>query len=181
MTSRGSAARYARALLDVAIQESIADRAERDLTAFAELVANHPQLQQALAHPAVPSARKRAVAEQLASRLGASIPVTKLLALLAERDRLSLIQDLLAMYRERLMDHQRVIRAELTTAEALSSEEQSRLQQRLSRATGRQVALTTRIDPSIIGGLIARIGSVVYDGSLATQLTKMRNRLEQQL
>ena len=181
MTTRGSAARYARALLDVAIQEGIAERAERDLAAFVGLLAQHPEAQQALTHPAVPAVRKRALTEQLASRLGASTPVTKLLAMLADRDRLSLVKDLLAMYRERLMEHQRVVRAEITTAEALSSDAQAQLQARLARATGREVALTARIDPSIIGGVIARIGSVVYDGSLATQLSKMRNRLEQQL
>jgi F-type H+-transporting ATPase subunit delta len=181
MTSRGVAARYARALLDVAIAESLADRAGRDLEAFAAVVNQHPPLRQALTHPTVPAARKRALAEQIATRLEVSTPVRKLLALLAERDRMALLPELLANYQERLLDHQRVVRAEVTTAEQIGSDEQARLQERLARATGRQVALTTRVDPAIIGGMVARIGSVVYDGSLATQLAKMRDRLEQQI
>jgi len=180
MTTRGAATRYARALLDVAIAESIAERAGDDLAAFAALVDEHPQLRQALTHPTVPAARKRAVVEELASRLGSAIPVKKLLARLADGDRLSLLPDLLAVYLERLRDHQRVVRADITTAEAMPSDEQARLQARLAEATGRQVSLTAHVDPAIIGGVIARIGSTVYDGSLASQLVRMRERLERQ-
>ena len=178
MTTRGSAARYARALLDVAIEESIADRAERDLSAFAALFAEHPDLERALTHPAVPAARKRALVAELTTRLGAVGPVAKLLGMLADRDRLALVPDLLATYRERLLEHQRVIRAEVTTAEPLSPERAEQLRERLARATGRSVMLTTRVDAGIIGGIVTRIGSVVYDGSLAAQLMKMRDRLE---
>lgn len=181
MTTRGSATRYARALLDVAIAESIAERAEQDLAAFANVLDQHPPLRSALMHPAVPAARKRAIVADVAKRLGLSTPVAKLLGMLADRDRLALLPDLLEVYRDRLLEHQQVVRAELTTAEALAPDQQSRLQERLARATGRRVALSTRVDPSILGGVVARIGSVVYDGSLATQLSKMRDRLERQL
>ena len=91
MTTRGSATRYARALLDVAIKESIAERAESDLVRFADLLAEHSQLQAALTHPAIPAARKRALTEALSSRLALSTPVTKLLLMLADRDRLVLV------------------------------------------------------------------------------------------
>jgi F-type H+-transporting ATPase subunit delta len=180
MTARGAATRYARALLDVAIAESITERAGQDLAQFAALLAEHPELRTALTHPTVPASRKRALAEALTTRLGLAVPVRKLLALLAERDRIGLVPDLLTVYQERLMDYQRVVRAEVTTSEALPSEQQARLQDRLARATGRQVSLTARVDPSIIGGIVARIGSVVYDGSFATQLAKIRERLERQ-
>ena len=76
-----------------------------------------------------------------------------------------------------LLDHQQVVRAELTTAEAISSEQEAQLRERLARATGRQVMLTTRVDPAILGGVVTRIGSTVYDGSLAAQLTRLRARL----
>jgi F-type H+-transporting ATPase subunit delta len=181
MTRRGSAARYARALLDVAIEESIAERAERDLAAFAELFAQHPDLERALTHPAVPAARKRALTAAITARLGTAAPVGKLLAMLADRDRLALVPELLTTYRERLLEHQRVIRAEVTTAEPLTPARAEQLRDRLARATGRHVTLTTRVDARIIGGIVARIGSVVYDGSIAAQLAKMRERLETQV
>jgi F-type H+-transporting ATPase subunit delta len=181
MTLRGSATRYARALLDVAIDESITEQAERDLAAFAGLFTGHAELQHVLTHPAVPAARKRAITHELTSRLGATGPVSKLLLMLADGDRLALVPDLLATYRERLLEHQRVILAEVTTAEPLAPEREGQLRDRLARATGRSVSLTTRVDSSIIGGIVTRIGSVVYDGSVAAQLARMRERLERQV
>jgi F-type H+-transporting ATPase subunit delta len=178
MTTRGSATRYARALLDVAIKESIHEQAGTDLSRFADLLAEHSQLERALVHPAVPAARKRALTESIASRLALSTPVTKLLFMLAERDRLSLVPDLATVYHERLLEHQRVVRAEITTAEPLPPDRAAQLQNRLANATGRHVTLTAKVDPAIIGGVIARIGTIVYDGSIAAQLAKMRRRLD---
>ena len=177
MTTRGSAARYARALLDVAVTEHVEVQAERDLASFADLLQGHPELKAVLMHPAVPAARKHAVVEGLLARAAFVKPVAKLLLLLATRDRLVLVPDLLTTYRDRLLEHQQVVRAEVTTAEPLPAGREADIQSRLASATGRKVLLTTRVDPSIIGGIVARIGSTVYDGSLAAQLTKMRERL----
>ena len=151
MSTRSSATRYARALFDVALQESIVERAEQDLSTFATLLTEHPSLQNALTHPAIPAARKRGLAAELTSRLQLATPVAKVLVMLAERDRIAVLPDLLDVYRERLLDHQQVIRAEVTTAEAISAE--------------------------ILGGAVTRIGSTVYDGSLAAQLVRLRERL----
>ena len=177
MSTRGSAARYARALFDVALQESMLDRAGADLARFNDLLTAHPELHTALTHPAVPAARKRNLTQELTGRLALVGPVAKVLALLAERDRLALLPDILSLYQERLLDHQQVVRAEVTTAEALDDTRAAQLRERLARATGRQVLLTTKVDPSIVGGVVTRIGSIVYDGSIAAQLAKMRDRL----
>jgi F-type H+-transporting ATPase subunit delta len=181
MSTRASAARYARALLDVAIKESSPERAEQELAAFADLLRQHADLQRALVHPTVPVAAKRDVVQQVLDRLKPSSPVGKLLLLLAERDRLVLLPELLEVYRERLREHQHVIRAEVTTAEPLTSDRMADLQTRLAAVTGRQVTLTTRVDPSIIGGVVTRIGGTVYDGSVATQLQTIRQRLAERV
>jgi F-type H+-transporting ATPase subunit delta len=97
--------------------------------------------------------------------------------LLAERDRLVLLPDLLAAYRERLLDHQHVVRADVTTASPLSADRAQAIQSGLARVTGRTVMLSTHVDPSIIGGVVARVGSTVYDGSVTRQLEKMKERL----
>lgn len=180
MSVRGSAARYAKALLDVAGRESIAQQAEQDVAGFVQLLAQHPDLKQALTNPAVPVTAKRGVMQELVGRLTLSSPVAKLLLLLAERDRLTLLPDLLAVYRDRLMEHEQVVRAEVTTAAPLEARQAEQLQRRLSEVTGRRVTMTTKVDPAIIGGIVARIGSTVYDGSVATQLVRIRERLLQQ-
>jgi len=179
MSMRASAARYAKALLDVAITESDPDRAERELAEFVDLVRSHPELERTLANPVVSAAHKRAIVEQLLARQKPATPVGKLILLLASRGRLPLLPDLLAAYRERLMAHRNVLSAEVTTAIPLPPERVAQLQQRLASATGRTVTMTTRVDPSIIGGVVTRIGSTVYDGSMATQLARVRERLEQ--
>jgi F-type H+-transporting ATPase subunit delta len=179
MSMRTSAARYARALLDVAIKESDPDRAEQELAAFVDLVHKNPDLQRALANPVVSAADKRAVVQQILDRLQPTTPTGKLMLLLASRGRLALLPDLLDVYRERVMEHRKVLSAEVTTAVPLSPERAAQLQQRLAAATGRVVTMTTKVDASIIGGVVTRIGSTVYDGSVATQLAKVRDRLEQ--
>jgi F-type H+-transporting ATPase subunit delta len=178
MTTRTSATRYARALLDVLLKESTPEQGARDLTGVSALLAEFPELQRAFTNPAIPAARKRALIAALLPKLSLSSPVAKLLLMLAERDRLVLLPDVIAVYEERFEELQKVIRAEVTTAEPLSSERLSALQQRLASATGRTVKVTTKVDPAIIGGLKAQIGSTVYDGSIATQLETFRQRLE---
>ena len=177
MSTRASAARYAKALFDIASAESTPEQAEKELVAFADLVVAHDDLRQALASPAIPAARKRAVVAQLLDRQQPSGPVRKLLLLLAERDRLELLPDLVSVYHERVMEHLKVVQAEVTTATPLQPDQAAQLQQRLGTTIGRTVTLTTRVDPSLIGGMVARIGSTVYDGSVATQLSTLRQRL----
>ncbi len=177
MSTRASAARYARALLDVVIKEGNPEQVEQELSAFADLLVQNPNLENALTNPAVPVSGKRGVVKELASRLTLSPPLAKLLLMLADRDRLVIVPDLVAVYRDRLMDYRQVVRADVTTAEPLAEAKVSLLTQRLAQLTGRQVTMTTKVDPAIIGGLVARVGSTVYDGSVATQLARIKNRL----
>ena len=179
MPSRAAAARYARALFDVALKESDPVRVERDLGAFAGLLSSNAELHGALTNPAVQVSAKRHIVDALASRLDAVPPVRKLLLLLADRDRLGIVPDLVAVYRERLMEHQQVVRAEVTTASPLSPDRVTQIEQTLASLTGRKVEMKTNVDPAIIGGIVTRIGSTVYDGSIATQLTKLRGRLSE--
>ncbi len=177
MTNRAAAARYAKALLDVVRQEADPQQAERDLASFVDLVNTHAALRQALTNPAIPAASKRALVQSLLDRMTPVAAVRKLLLLLAERDRIELLTDLLAAFHERVLDFLHVVQAEVTTAVALAPDRADALRQRLEEVTGRAVLVSARVDPAIIGGVIARIGSTVYDGSVANQLARMRERL----
>ena len=116
--------------------------------------------------------------ETLVSLLKVSPQVGKLLLMLADGDRMALVPDLVAVYAERLMEYRQIVRAEVTTAVPLPPVSAEQLQQRLASLTGRRVTMTTKVDPSLIGGAVARVGSTVYDGSIATQLEKIKERLE---
>ena len=178
MTNKTAATRYARALLDVAVKEQAdLELIENELSQFADLFTQYPLLEKVLLNPAVPVPRKRAAVADILAQATFTPIVTKLIALLADRDRLVLVPDLLAAYRDRLLDHRGVVRAEVTTATALDAGRTEAIQKGLAALTGRTVLLATKIDPSIIGGLVARIGSTVYDASVTRQLEKMKARL----
>ena len=180
MSTRASAVRYARALLDVVIKEGNPEEVEQQLSALAGLFAGNPELQKALTNPSVPAPAKRGIVEKVVSRMKPSPVLGKLMLMLADRDRLALLPELATAYRERLMEHRQIVRAEVTTAVPLPADRAAQFEQRLAAATGRRVTMTTSVDPSLIGGAVARVGSIVYDGSIAAQLARMRERLEEQ-
>jgi F-type H+-transporting ATPase subunit delta len=177
VTNRSSAARYARALLDVSRKEGDPQACDRDLEAFVSMVRANPQLERAFLNPAIPAQKKSALVSELLSRMALSQPVAKLLALLAARDRLVLLPDLLDEYRRRLMDHLNIVQAEVTSAVPLSADAVQAIERAIAEKTGRQVAMTSRVDAGLIGGVVTRIGSLVYDGSVKRQLEKMKDAL----
>ena len=178
MTNRTAATRYARAIFDVARQEQTnLDAIETELAEFADLVQQHEGLRLALLNPAVPAPRKRAAVSELVDRAGLTPVVSKTLVLLAERDRLALLPDVIEAFRQRLMDLRNVVRAEVTTATPLSADQFHSVQRSLGLATGRTVDLSARVDPAILGGMVARVGSTVFDGSVVNHLQRIRQRL----
>ena len=178
MTNSTAATRYARALLDVAVREKAdVDQIERELTSLVDLLAQYPALERVFLNPVVPAPRKRAAMETLTARAGVLPILAKLLGLLAERDRLVLVPGLLAAYRDRLLDYRNVVRAEVTTSSPLTPERTKSIEASLARLTGRTVALSTTVDPTIIGGVVARIGSTVYDASVTRHLERMKEKL----
>jgi F-type H+-transporting ATPase subunit delta len=177
MSLRSSANRYARALFDVTLQEGDVSQVDRDLSAFVDVVRDHSEaLQPALSH-GVPDAVRRSVFEALVDKLGLNGQVRKLVGVLAEGGRFELLPLVAEAYRERLLGHQNVVRAQVTSAAPLTPENTKALEGSLGQATGKKVELSTSVDKELIGGLVARIGSTVYDGSVRTQLGKIRQTL----
>ena len=178
MTAGAAASRYARALFDVVLKEAKdVEKVQGELQQFADLFAQ-PQLAQILGNPGIPASKKKALAQALIARAGqVTPPLAKLIVVLAEKDRLTLLPGIARAYSERVMDHLKIVRGEVTTATPLAPEKLRLLEQGLAKATGRQVVLQARVDPSIIGGVVTRLGSTVYDGSVTTQLQKMKQSL----
>jgi len=177
MSVRTSATRYAKALLDVAIQESDPSIIEEDLTSVARAMAESAELRRALTSPGIPQQIRVNVVAALTSKIGAQAPVAKLMKMLADRGRLDLVPTMAEVYSERLLAHRNIVRATVTSAAPLTAERKGQLEASLSGMTGKKVQVETAVDPSIIGGIVTRIGSTVYDGSIRTQLAKMRQQL----
>jgi F-type H+-transporting ATPase subunit delta len=180
VTKGTAASRFARALFDVVLGQSPSalDAAESEIQGFADLFSTNHQLVGIAANPSIPVHRKTALAKALVDRAGVTTaPVAKLVILLAERDWLFLLPDIARAFRARVMDYRKIIRGDVTTATPIAADKVRALEEGLGRATGRTVILDARVDPSIIGGVVTRLGSTVYDGSVTTQLEKMKQAL----
>jgi F-type H+-transporting ATPase subunit delta len=181
MSLRTSANRYAKALFDVALQERAdLDRIEKDLSEITELFQANRELAGASRRGAVTDAARKSLMEAVSKAMSLATPVTKLLMLLAETGKLHYLPDLAEAYRERLLAHHNIVRAEVTSAAPLSPEKTKALADSLSQVTGKKVELSTSVDPDLLGGVVARIGSTVYDGSVKTQLEQLRKELVEQ-
>ena len=178
MSVRSAARRYAAVLFEVVQAKGDLAKAEGELQAFVALVDGHKELQTVLAHPAISALKKRELVEQILNAIpDVSGEVRRLLLMLAERDRLGSVGDVASAFSERMMAHRKVMDAQIVTASALPEGQRAALAQALSSAVGADVRIKESVDPSIMGGIVARVGSVVYDASLTRQLEKMRQQL----
>jgi len=177
MTNRAVAVRYARALLDVSVEGGEPERTARELAVFQEILNGHVTLGLALLSPAISVGRKRSVVAAILEQSSEISGVVKRLVLmLAERDRLNLLPDLVETYEVLLMNHLGVVRARITTAEALAPEHVQTITATLASATGKKVVIETSVDKDLLGGMVTQIGSTVFDGSLANHLDRLRQR-----
>jgi F-type H+-transporting ATPase subunit delta len=181
MSLRTSANRYAKALFDVALQEK-ADlgQVDRDLQAVVAMIEASPDLAQASNRGTVTEEKRKSLIEAVSRAMTLTVPVTKLLVLLAQTRKLNLLPDLEQAYRERLLAHQNIVRAEVKSAAPLSPDKTKALEESLAKVTGKKVELSVSVDPELLGGVVATIGSTVYDGSVRTQLQRMRQELVEQ-
>ena len=177
MSSRPSAARYARALFEVARAESDPVTVGQNLDAVVSAFQESQELKALLGSRSIPDAVRRNVVLAVAEKLAVATPVAKLLGLLADRGRIQLLPEIAQVYAERLLEHQNVVQADVTTAVPLPPETLARLETGLREATGKQITMRVSVDPALLGGVVARVGSTVYDGSIRTQLKKMRDQL----
>jgi F-type H+-transporting ATPase subunit delta len=177
MSTRTSATRYAKALLDVTTSDADAAKVEQDLGAFVALIESNPELRQALLSPSVPASARRNIASAVAERIGMAPTGVRLLQLLADRDRLGMAGELLAVFRERLLDRRKIVRADVRSAVALAPEALRAIESRLGAVTGKNVAIDAAVDPALIGGVVAKVGGTVYDGTVKSQLEKLRKQL----
>jgi len=167
--------RYARAILDVAAREGDYDRWLRDLRALEEALAE-PEMEAFLNNPNFTPASKLQVIAQLLP--GMSELEGNLVKLLIHRRRTEVLAAIRAEL-ERLVDERRgLLRAEVTTAIDLDPVRAARVASRLADITGKQIVLEQRVDPSILGGIIVRMGDRLLDGSLAGRLQALRQRLQ---
>lgn len=167
---------YAQGLLSIAEAEGVLDRVQDELYAFAKSVERHEDLREALTDEALPSERKKAVIDELLGERAHPLTTTLIGFLVdaGQARRIGPIAEELA--REAAHRSERTL-AEVSVAAPLTDAQQAKLADALAKATGHPVELKVVVDPSVIGGVIARVGDEVFDGSVASRLAEARQYL----
>ena len=171
--------RYAKALLDIVMAEPAADpqKVLADLRAIVSLIETAPDLKTALLSPAVSPSRKRAVVGKLIEPMRVSRPVRNLIFVVIDHRRITQLPSLVEAFEALLDQRLGLVRAEVSSARDLDASQRATLEAELSRIAKKKAKASYTIDPALIGGVVARVGSILYDGSVRGQLDRLRVKL----
>jgi F-type H+-transporting ATPase subunit delta len=171
------ARRYAGVLFDVVEGKGGSAKAQADLLTLAQVVQSSAELREVFENPAIAISKKQNIIDAIAVQVGAGEEVRRTLGLLAERGQLAAIPALAAAFVARMNDARRTLEADVVTATPLTDDRRAALATALGKAADCAVTIKERVDPSIIGGVIARVGSLVFDGSVQRQVERLKERL----
>jgi F-type H+-transporting ATPase subunit delta len=180
MISSAVVNRYANALADVVLAPDAGVKPAEvveQLRSFNEAVASSPDLRSVLTSPAIPVARKRAVIKDIAEKLGFARMVSNFVLVVSDHRRSDALPQIAEAFEESLDARLGFVRAEVHSASELNGDQQNELSRQLGHLAGAQVRMRFVVEPELIGGVTAKIGSSVYDGSVRGQLAEMRKRL----
>ena len=171
-----AANRYARALVDVLYPDK-AEIGYQQLQDFRSVLTNQEDVRRFLENPAMAGDRRKKVLEGIYQALKMERHVANFVGILVDRDRLPVLEEIIQSYRELLDEKFGIVRARVTSAYSLDPGQQKELTARLEKATGKQIRMEMAVDPSLIGGMVAQVGSTIYDGSVRQQLQAFKNQL----
>jgi F-type H+-transporting ATPase subunit delta len=172
----GAAKRYAQAVLSLARDRKSLDAWQADLGTLNALMTD-PKAGQFFASPRISLREKVQLLDS--ALLNAQPEARNLARLLAERNRLGIVGDLYRIYNDARLAEQGIAVANVTTADDLNPAEQAVIAEQLKRLVGKEIELRLKTDPAIIGGIVARVGDQLIDGSVVTRLRQLRARLSQ--
>lgn len=173
------ARRYAKALFALAVEMGRVEPWSDALQALKQAVESSPDLRDVLSNPVYSREQRRAIVEKLASALRLDAEPANLLFLLGDRNRLTYLSGVVDAFRELADQHLGRVRAKVTSAVALDAAAAQAIADKLTQATKAKVLLDRAVDPALLGGVVAQVGSLVYDGSVRTQLEDLRKTLKQ--
>jgi F-type H+-transporting ATPase subunit delta len=171
-------ARYATAFADVVTAAKLDTAAiDRQLSDFLATWDGSRELREFFVNPAIPAAQKIEILDKLNAKLGLQKELRNLIAVLIHNDRIAHVSEVAAAYRRILQEQMGIRPAEITTARELGKEERDQLVAEVARLAGARIDASFKLDKSILGGTVVRIGSTVYDGSVRGRLERLREAL----
>lgn len=177
MTTGSVPLRYARALLAIADEKDALADMHREWTDIGATVEAAPELLPALANPRVPLERRKEALQEILRAVGASPQTLAAVGLMFRKGRILLLGDVARAFDRLVETKTGRVRSKVTTAVPMPETFHERLKTALERSTGRTVTIERRVDPEILGGAVAQVGDLLYDGSLRTALARLRERL----
>ena len=172
------ASRYARALVEVILEQKIdADTARQQLSTIVQAVHESDDLRRVWDSPAVTPEQKRAVLDGIAKQIKAVKPVRNFMAVLIDHRRIGMLDDIVRQFEVELDKELGFTEVEVTSARVLSPGEKRAVENRVESITGKKVRARYVTDAQLLGGVVVRAGSTIYDGSVRGQLEKMRQEL----
>src|SRR5207248_8585876 len=177
MSVQAVARRYASALTDVVLTRNEAREVQDELKIWDEMLQSNPNLREVFANPTVALDKKRAVLNRLIEISKPRPTTANFLKVLLQNQRLTELGEINRKFAQILDERARMVAATVTTARAVPQDAQAKLHDTLTTLTGKKVRIDFATDPEIIGGLVTRIGSTVYDGSVRSQLQQIKERM----
>lgn len=172
--------RYGRALSDVVFSKGEQKVVQDELRGFVEMFESCPELKDVFANPTVSIQQQKGLLESLLQRTKPGTTAANFLRVLVQNYRLALLPEIYQAFARQVDEKMNIITAEVVTAGTISEDQKNILSQQLRKVTGKEVRLNFATDPSIIGGVVTRIGSQIYDGSIRNQLDMLRSRLSRE-
>jgi F-type H+-transporting ATPase subunit delta len=175
--------RYAKALLDIVMTPGSGidpHKVLENLRGVAGLIDNSPNLKTALLSPAVSPSRKRAVVGRLMDTMGVAKAVRNLIFVVIDHRRVMQLDSIVDAYENLLDERLGFVRADVSSARELNATQRASLEAELSRLANKKAKAAYAIDPALIGGVMARVGSIVYDGSVRGELARLKVKLLKQ-
>jgi F-type H+-transporting ATPase subunit delta len=171
------ARRYAAALADVVAAGGEARQVQEELSAWELMIRNNAQLQEVFSNPTIPYDQKRKVLSTLITRTRVRPVTANFLQVLLQNQRLTELGEVNKRFAHVLDERSGIVSAQVTTARPVPENSQQALRDKLTQLTGKQVRLSFMTDEELIGGIVTRIGSTVYDGSVRTQLQQVKEKM----
>jgi F-type H+-transporting ATPase subunit delta len=172
------AAAYARALVDVVLGRKLDTQdVDRQLTDFGAALDLSPELREVLYNPSFKMEKRLAIVDQLATRMQLGREIRNFIAVVMRNSRLHAFREIVDQYRREMDKRSGIAEARITTARKLDQNERQALEARVATIAGSRVRATFEEDKALVGGLILRIGSTVYDGSVRGRLERMKEQL----
>jgi len=171
-----AANRYARALID-ALPPAKAEEGHEQLVSLNKLLDAEVEARRLFENPTVPVERRKLLLKEIADNLGFSTQIRNFINLLIERNRLPLLNEIIRAYQKFLDERLGIVRASVTAAQPLDDGQRRELTAKLEKVTGKRIKMDVSVDSNLLGGVVARVGSTIYDGTLLQQLKSVRERL----